>query len=235
MLMAGEPDLELIRGTAPLRSPNVRVLAAFSGHSDCRLAALGFAAGVDFDRLLVGTPYAAPFGQSPFAFARGTAFERSLSRNNYAPLLSLLREKMGFGVADARIVNLRDAYPRDRNGLRLRAHDTRAALREIVRRAPSAANVIDGAVLEAEIGGVRAYFEADSLATRVGGLVHTGEVKSFPVVDGRAEPDKLGAALDQASVYTVLTRRTVAAVHGDPMIVCIRSANRVDEAGAIRA
>jgi hypothetical protein len=217
--MFRQPDFDMIRGSAPAQSPNVRVLAAFSGHADCRLAALGFAAGIDFDRLLAGTPYAVPFGQSPYAFQRGQAFERSLSRDGYGPLLSLLRSELRFKISDARIANLRNAYTRDRQGLRLRAHETRTLLREIVRRTGSAPNIIDGAVLETELGGVRAHFEADSLATTAGGPVHTGEVKSFPVVDGRADPEKLAAAIDQASVYTLLARLTVAELGGDPAIV----------------
>ena len=213
------PNLDHVRGGAPKRAPNVRVLAGFSAHADCALAALGFAAGVDFDRLLTDTPVEAPFGMSPFAFARGTAFERSLAEGGYGPVLALLRERMGFDVTDAKVVNLRSAYPQNREGMRLRAHETRTLLREIARRDPRAPNLIDGAVLETEIGGVPAHFEADSLAARFGGEVHTGEVKSFPVVDGRTDPDKLGSALDQAAIYTLLTARTVDGVGGDPAIV----------------
>ena len=132
---------------------------------------------------------------------------------------ALLRERMGFNVADARVVNLRSAYPKNRDGMRMRAHETRTMLRDIVRRDPSAPNLIDGAVLDTEIGGIAAHFEADSLAARFGGEIHTGEVKSFPVVDGRTEPDKLGSALDQAAIYTLLTARTVETVGGDPAIV----------------
>ena len=212
-------EFEDVRGSAPERAPNVRVLAGFSAHADCALAALGFAAGVDFDTLLGETPYEAPFGMSPFAFARGQSFERSLAEEGYGPLLALLREHLGFDVADAKVVNLRAAYPRNRDGMRLRAHETRTMLGDIARRDPSAPNLIDGAVLEAEIGGIVAHFEADSLAARFGGQIHTGEVKSFPVIDGRCEPDKLGSALDQAAIYTLLTARTVAAAGGDPGIV----------------
>jgi hypothetical protein len=213
------PDLEQVRGGAPQRSPSVRVLAGFSGHADCSLAALGFAAGVDLDRLLTGTPFQAPFGMSPFAFARGEQFERSLAEGGYGPVLALLREHMGFDVRDAKVVNLRNAYPQNRQGMRLRAHETRTLLREIGRRDPQAPNLIDGAVLETHIGGIPAHFEADSLAARFGGEVHTGEVKSFPVIDGHTDNDKLGSALDQAAIYTLLTARTVEAVGGDPGIV----------------
>ena len=42
-----EQQLAALRGSAPRRSPNVRTLAAYSQHTDCNLATLGFAAGVD--------------------------------------------------------------------------------------------------------------------------------------------------------------------------------------------
>ena len=41
------------------------------------------------------------------------------------------------------------------------------------------------------IGGRTAYFEADSVAAFDGGRIHVGEIKSFPKVDGRVDPDKL--------------------------------------------
>jgi hypothetical protein len=209
-----------VRGGAPRRSPTVRVLAAFADHGDCNLATLAFAAGVDTDRLLAKTDYEAPFGQSPFAFARGLAFERMIgAASNYGPTLRLLRENMGFPVTDARVVNLRDSYPRNSAGMRLRAHDTRALLSQILHGDHDAPNLIDGAVLETRVGGVPARFEADALAARVGGLLHAGEVKSFPVVDGRAEPDKLAAALDQVAIYILLAKQEVVALGGDPDLV----------------
>jgi hypothetical protein len=213
-----------VRGGAPRRSPTVRVLAAFADHGDCNLATLAFAARVNVDRLLVGTDYAAPFGQSPFAFARGLAFERMVgAASNYGPTLQLLREQMGFPVADARVANLRDGYPRNRDGMRLRGHDTRALLGQILRGERDAPNLIDGAVLETRVGGVPARFEADALAARVGGLLHAGEIKSFPVVDGRAEPDKLAGALEQVAFYILLAKQEVAALGGDRDLVSTRA------------
>lgn len=205
-----------LRGQAPRRSPTVRVLAAQAQLTPCSLANLGFAAGVDFDRLLVGTAYAAPFGQSPFAILRGKRFEAQLRENGYASLLELLRHGLGFVPSESRIINLREGYPPNRHGLHARAHDTRLLIEQILRSHPQAPNLIDGAVLEAEVGGVRASFEADALAARVGDVLRVGEVKSFPVVDGRAEPDKAGAALDQAALYLLLLKRLVAECGGDP-------------------
>src|SRR3954463_12818296 len=103
--------LDEIRGPAPRRSPNVRVLAAFAQNTDCNLASLGFAAGVDFDRLLKGTCFQPAFGQSPFAFARGLAFERMLRNADYALTLGLLRGPLGLPATGVRVVNLRQGFP----------------------------------------------------------------------------------------------------------------------------
>jgi hypothetical protein len=211
-----DPRLTEIRATAPRRSPNVRVLAAYAIHADCNLATLGFAASVDFDRVLKGTTYEAPFGQSPFAFSRGLAFERMLAQHGYAATLDLLRTRMGFATADARIANLRQGYPPNADGMRVRAHDTQLLIRKILRGASDAPNLIDGAVLETRIGGILARFEADAIAARFGGPIHAGEVKSFPVVDERADADKLAAALDQVAVYLLLTRQLVEHLGGNP-------------------
>ena len=63
--------LEEIRGNKLRRTPNVRVLAGYAQHVTCNLATLGFAAGVNFDRLLAKTRFQMQYGQSPFAIARG--------------------------------------------------------------------------------------------------------------------------------------------------------------------
>jgi hypothetical protein len=89
----------------------------------------------------------------------------------------------------------------------------------MLRDDPGAPNLIDGAVFETSLGGVRAYFEADAVAARSRGPIRVGEVKSFPVVDDRADPEKLGAALDQASHYIVLARQVAADLGHDPAAI----------------
>lgn len=205
-----------IRGSAPRSAPNTRTLAAFAGHTSCQLARAGFAAGVDFDRLLVGTRYQAPFGQSPFAFSRGIRFQDLIAERGYAATLALLQQKMGFQTTEAQISDLRRSFPATRQGMILRAHETRSLIAKIIKAAPDATNLIDGAVLKARIGGVEAYFEADALAARFGGLIHAGEIKSFPVVDGKADPEKLGSALDQVAIYIWLVCQLVEELGGDP-------------------
>jgi hypothetical protein len=194
----------------------VRVLAAYSGHTDCNLATLAFGASVDLDKLLVGTPFQVQFGQSPFAIGRGEQFERSMRADGYSKTLELLRTKMHFGVTDARIINLRDGYERNHRGMLLRANVTRGLIEKIVARDPNAPNLIDGAVLTATIAGQQAFFEADAIAAKFDSPIHAGEVKSFPVVDGRPDPDKLGAALDQVAVYILLTQELIDRAGGNP-------------------
>jgi hypothetical protein len=202
--------LDEIRGSAPRRAPNVRVLAAFAQNTGCGLAMLGFAAEVDFDRLLDGTRFKAPFGQSPFAIARGRKFEERLRADDYAALRELLSELPGFPASGARVENLRTRDP-----ISHRAELTRAQLARIVTGHPDAPHLLDGAVLETHIGGRLAYFEADALAARAAAL-HVAEIKSFARVDGRVDPDKLGAAIDQVAIYSLLSREAIARLGGDP-------------------
>jgi hypothetical protein len=210
--------LDEIRGPMPRRSPSVRVLAAFAQNTDCRLATLGFAAGVDFDRLLAGTRYRTPFGQSPFAIQRGLAFEKLLRNNDYALALDLLRGPLVLPATGVRVVNLREGFPSGPDRMPARVKATSALLREIILGKPTAARLIDGAVLVGNVGGITAYFEADALASRTtDGQLRVAEVKSFPKVDDRVDPEQLGAALDQSAIYVMLTRDAVATLGGDPM------------------
>lgn len=209
--------LDEIRGPSPRRSPSVGVLAAFAQNTDCKLATLGFAAGVDFDRLLKGTSFQPAFGQSPFAFARGLAFENKLREADYALALGLLREPLGLPPTGVRVVSLREGFPAGPGRMPERVKATAELIRKIVNRDPASPHLIDGAVLRGNIGGIEAFFEADVLAARgSGGEIRIGEVKSFPKVDDRVDPDKLGSALDQSAIYIILTRETVAALGGNP-------------------
>lgn len=214
--------LERLRGAAKTRSRDVRSLARFAANSDCRLATVGFAARVDFDALLSHTRFEVPYGQSPFAFRRGRTFEDRLrgrvpgsKEKTYAPLLSLLHEGLGYEIAGARVEDVR----RVAFDPAVRAKRTEELVREIVQRDPKSPNLLDGAVLARSIGGVMAHFEADAVAARFDGPVHVGEVKSFPTVDGQADPDKVGAAVSQVAIYILLLRELVDRLGGDPSLV----------------
>lgn len=213
---AAAEHLDALRGGAPKRSSNVRELARFAANSTCNLANVGFAARVDFDKLLERTRFEAPFGQSPFAFRRGNRFEDMLRQDGHAPLLKLLGDTFGYDVSAAKVANLRRDYPRSTAGFAARATKTSELVQDLVRDAKDAPNLIDGAVLGRTIGGVQAYFEADAVAAHFGQPIHVGEIKSFPTVDGQADPEKIGAAVAQVSIYILLLRELVARLGGEP-------------------
>jgi hypothetical protein len=121
--------------------------------------------------LLGGTRFAPPFGQSPFAFRRGNTFEERLRRDGHQPLLDLLVKHLHYPSTDAKVANLRDQLPPSK----ARAARTEELIRAIVRRDTGAPNLIDGAVLIKEIGGLPSFFEAAAVAASFGGLVHAGE------------------------------------------------------------
>jgi hypothetical protein len=205
------PDKHLmeLRGAAPEKRPTVRVLAAAMAHSDCNFARLALATRTDLDKLCDDTYFAVEFGQDPQAFQRGHMFETFVKDKDYAMLIQLLREHAGFPIADVRIRNLRSGTPPNEKGLRQRAAETRQLLKKIVAQAKDAPNLVDGAVLTCMIAGRTAYFEADGLAAVTGGRIHVGEVKSFPITDGKCDNEKLGVTCEQAAWYVLLVRRAL--------------------------
>jgi hypothetical protein len=203
-------------------APTVARLASFANHGHCPTASLAFAEGYDLDRVLQGTDFADPFGQSQFMFERGRMFERLVKQDagdghcRYGPLIELLREHLGFQAPDARVANLRQQLGADMDA---RAKRTRQLLREMADGRDGAANVVDGAVLQATVAGMVANYEADGLAFRLGGQLRVVEIKSFPVVDGRADEVALAAALDQGALYILLVRLALDAEGLDPELV----------------
>jgi hypothetical protein len=160
-----------------------------------------------------------PFGQSPFAIGRGVAFEALLRRYGHAELRRTLTDGLGIDFSRAGVENLREGYPPNRTGLKLRAAVTRSRLIEITDGLEEPI-VLDGAVLRADIGGLPAWFEADEMAIGVEGKVLVGENKSWPVVDGRpADDEALGSALDQGATYVLLGRQTLDDAGADPDLV----------------
>ena len=221
MSRTGYGSLDSIRGGAPVRRPNVRGLATQVELSRCGVATLAFGLGVNADRLLAGTSLAVPFGQSQFAFARGAQFENYLTRDDCTVLFGALRDDLGFGLTDAKVVDLRKQFSPNLPGLRARAARTRQVIKAVLEGDTEAPNLIIGAVFETTISSVTAYLEADAVAARdVGGTtLYTGEVKSFPIVDGRIDKNKLGKAADQVAVYQLLLRTVVDDLGGDPATV----------------
>lgn len=189
----------------PARPLDARALAALAANPGCRRRAILDGAGVDKAALAgaLGAPSA--FGQSQFAFMRGNAFEARVKADGGAELLRLAHERLDAGAEpprQARVPDLTAAGPEGR------AERTAMALREAT--AAGGWTLLDHPMLALEVAGSPAYLEPDAVAVHPDGSWTVVEIKSFPVLDGSADPAKVGAAARQAAVY-VLALEDVAA------------------------
>jgi hypothetical protein len=173
------------------------------------------AAGVDKQKVAAHVGYPAPFGQSRFAITRGNAFEAQVKDNGGAELLTLLRDHLGLDVTEVGYTDLGEVggndsrelrHVRTRHGLTGAGHDPHHGPRTL----------FDHPLLRLRAGGRHAYLEPDLIALRLDGGFHVIEVKSFPVIDGQADPAKVAAAAIQSAVYVRALRDLIAEAGGDP-------------------
>jgi len=212
-----EARLAYLRGPVPPRRHNARTIAALTGNPGCARRAVIDAAGVDKEALARGVGFPARFGQSPFAIARGNAFEAMVKADGCAELLRLLHGVLG---ADLGAAGYTDLGPGDDvDDADLRHARSRTAL-----TAPgTGADLYDHPLLRFRLAGRDVYLEPDLVALRHHGVFHVVEVKSFPVIDGRAEPAKVAAAATQAAVYVLALRDVLGrpeAVSHEIVLVC---------------
>ncbi|MQY13914.1 hypothetical protein SRB5_40710 [Streptomyces sp. RB5] len=182
----------------PPRALDARALAALAANPGCRRRALLDGAGVDKARLAeaLGSPSA--FGQSQFAFARGNSFEASVKADGGAELLRLLCRRLGVeppAPADVTVPDLSApgaAGRTARTALELRAAAGRGTW-----------TLLDHPMLSLEVAGAAVYLEPDAVVVDPEGTVTVIEIKSFPILDGSADPSKVGAAARQSAVYVL--------------------------------
>jgi len=182
--------LAVLRGPATAPRPlDARALAALAANPGCRRRALLDAAGVDKGAVagVLGAP--APFGQSRFAFSRGHAFEARVKADGGTELLRLLGAEGRAHVPDL-----------SATGPASRVARTRLALAEAP---PGAWTLLDHPLLALEVAGSTAYLEPDAVAVAPDGSWTVVEIKSFPILDGAADPQKVGAAARQSAVYVL--------------------------------
>jgi hypothetical protein len=175
------------------------------------------AAGVDKEALARGVGFPARFGQSPFAIARGNAFEAMVKADGCAELLRLLRGVLGAELGAAGYTDLGPTDGVDDGDLR------HARARTALTTPGSDAALYDHPLLRLRLAGRDVYLEPDLVALRHNGVFHVVEVKSFPVIDGRAEPAKVAAAATQAAVYVLALRDVLGrpdAVAHEIVLVC---------------
>jgi len=172
------------------------------------------ASGVDTNKLAATLGKPVPFGQSPFALGQGNSFEQRVKRDGYAELVRVLSE-LGVTLPPS----LETAQVSGGSDNEARVARTTEVLRAIAAGDHDAPNVIDHGMTKLMVGGSTVYLEQDALAFRHGGQLRICEVKGFPIVDGTAQPEKVGGAARQSAVYLASIQDTLAELGFDPGIV----------------
>lgn len=235
---AAERTTALPRRLAALRGPgrparplDARAIAALAANPGCRRRALLDGAGVDKSALAQALGAPAPFGQSQFAFARGHAFEARLTADGGAGLVELLREHMGGEVPEPEdvVVPVLTA-----DGPAGRAERTRLALADADDAASDGRwTLLAHPMLELDVAGSPVYLEPDAVTVSPDGRRTVVEIKSFPILDGSADPAKVGAAARQAAVYVLALRRMGGSVNDRALLVCPRDFSNLPTAAAL--
>jgi hypothetical protein len=217
--------LDRIRGTVPPRNHNARTIAALSSNPGCARRAVMDAAGVDKQKIAAHAGFPAPFGQSEFALTRGNAFEAQVKANGCAELLRLLRTHLHLSIPEASYDDLNEVG--GNTGQNLRHTQTRHLLARAAACGGDAGTMFDHPLLRLQVGGQRVYLEPDLLAFQLHGRFHVVEIKSFAVIDGQADGEKVAAAAIQSAVYVLALREVLAelgigptAVADEVLLVC---------------
>jgi hypothetical protein len=222
-----EARLDRLRGRALPKTHNARTIAALASNPGCARRAIMDAAGIDKQRVAAYAGFPAPFGQSRFALARGNAFEAQVKAEGAAQLLTLLRAHLDLPIPQAHYDDLGEAG--GNTGLDLRHARTKAVLARAAASHDDAGTIFDHPLLRLGVGGRYAFLEPDLVAFQLQGRFHVVEVKSFAVIDGQADPDKVAAAAIQSAVYVLALRDALAgqnippeAVSHETVLVCPR-------------
>jgi len=210
-----------------LRQPlNARRVAGALEAPGCQRRTVLDAAAVNLDKLgslVSGLPRDR---QSPFALTRGNQFEQQVVANGMAEIVSLARRHLGLEIPEVRQHDLsasalREAYPgvtgTRMNELRVRL--TRQRAEEMLTEPSQAYNLIRHAMTRLDFGGEIVYLEQDVLAFAVDGRIHVVEIKSYPRIDGRADPTKASATVRQTAVYVLSLQQLMVEIGAPPDVV----------------
>ena len=210
-------DWDAVRGPLPVRRMSARSTAALLDNPGCVRRSVLDSANVDTARMAAALGGEPQFGQSPFALGRGNRFEARVKENNYAELIKVLRS-VGFDLPST-LASVKIVAPPSPDAMEIRAEKTRSVLRSIADSAPDAPNIIDHGVTQLRVGSSTVYLEQDALAFRQGDRLRICEMKSFPIVDGSADAEKVGVAARQSAVYVASLQDTLADMGLDPLFV----------------
>lgn len=215
--------LKRIRGTLPSARANARSVAALTQNPGCTRRRVIDSASIPAYLLADKLGHPTLRGQSPFAIEGGNRFEDRLKRRSgyellvdaLAPYVELPKPP-DLVVEDVnRVGRLKDAE----KWMDARARRTDEALSRIARGDADAPHVVDHPVLRFDLAGVSVNLEPDALAFRVGDKLELVEIKSYPIIDGQADPKKLAATAGQASVYHMALRATLERLGFDPELL----------------
>ncbi|MFC5217365.1 hypothetical protein [Streptomyces coerulescens] len=226
---------ELRGPDVPAKALDARALAALAANPGCKRRAILDGAGVNKTALAsaLGSPSA--FGQSQFALTRGNAFEAKVKADGGAELLRLVREKLDRGAeptAHARVPELTATGPEGRTAR------TALALREAT-EAHGEWTLLDHPMLALDVAGSPAFLEPDAVVVHPDGSWTVVEIKSFPMLDGSADPAKVGAAARQAAVYVLALEEVAARLDSAPrvrdrvLLVCPKDFSNLPTASAV--
>ncbi|WP_020663167.1 hypothetical protein [Amycolatopsis benzoatilytica] len=208
MKAAPERRLDALRGPAtPRVNHNARTLAALENNPRCALRAVLDASGADKSAIAAHAGYPAPFGQSSFAIARGNAFEAMVKANGCAELLRVLRETLRLTLPEVGYQDLNDVGGDGRSETR---HTRTAQLLTAAARGRGSDTLYDHPMLRLVVGGLPVFLEPDLVAFRIGDRFHIVEIKSFPIIDGQADPAQVRSATTQACAYIIALRAMLA-------------------------
>ncbi|MEU2916384.1 hypothetical protein ACFYM3_41755 [Streptomyces massasporeus] len=195
--------LAALRGSTQSRAYNARSLAALENNPRCTLRALLDASGSDKAAIAEHAGYPSPFGQSAFAFARGNAFEAMVKDNGCAELLRVLRETLKLTLPEVAYLDLNDVGG---DGRRETRRDRTAQVLLQAARGTGDGTLFDHPMLYLQVGGQEAFLEPDLVAFRIDGRFYIVEIKSFPIIDGQADPAQVRSATTQACAYVIALR-----------------------------
>jgi hypothetical protein len=220
-----EARLDQLRGAIAPRNHNARTIAALTSNPGCARRAIMDAAGVDKQRLASHAGFPAPFGQSQFAITRGNAFEAQVKANGCAELLRLLREQLALPIPEVSYDDLEEVGGNTSQDLRYAR--TRSLLARAAASGADAGTLFDHPLLRLDVAGRQVYLEPDLIAFQLYGQFHVVEMKSFAVIDGQADSDKVAGAAIQSAVYVLALRELLGGlgygpekVAHDAVLVC---------------
>nr|WP_208616432.1 hypothetical protein [Streptomyces corchorusii] len=195
----------------PAKALDARALAALAANPGCSRRAILDGAGVDKARLAGALGAPSGFGQSQFALTRGNAFEARVKADGGAELLRLAHARLDPGAEPPATAAVPDLSAHGPEG---RTARTALALREATRA--GGWTLLDHPMLVLDVAGSLAFLEPDAVVVHPDGSWSVVEIKSFPMVDGSADPAKVGAAARQAAVYVLALEEVAKRLEADP-------------------